>query len=576
MMHLERVEAVRYGELAGELLDGLGPRLNVVLGRNEAGKSTFTSLVRHILYGFPRGRTVERQYLPPTGDQRVGRLVFADGEQRWTIERVEGAHGGEAVVHGPQGEEPADVLLGSLTRGVSAATFAAVFGFSLEQLSDPKSLDDIGSRLYATAAGLGADPNDVLAALRGEADELWAPRARTRLIHTLNSELRELRERRRKVEESAERYRADREQRAEVAAELGNLERAVAAARSDEDCLTALLGEARRLAERAREAEEGEVEHRLAAEALQRDAAAAEVDEALLERTEAIERLSARCELFRSEIEQMRREAERLQALEAEERRMVDELGEGWSLDNALAVRLDLDLEALVEAAEERLGEARRHRDESERRAVEAEAEHAEALAQALRRSFEVGVADDGRAPEEVGVRLLGADRLLALGGEVAHRSIYRVPAAASFLIAVALAIAGLVVGDRWLVAAAVLPAALAAGLLVWPLIGRSGRSPETAALLRRLGLDELPPPGALLELKNRLEECRRLWSSAEQLGRTADARRRTAGDAAAAFEAAREEWSEWLLTRGLATTSNQPESVRRVLARLHELRDAV
>lgn len=574
-MHLERIEAVRYGELAGEALEGLGPRLNVVLGRNEAGKSSFTSLVRHILYGFPRGRTVERQYLPPTGDQRVGRLVFADGGQRWTVERVEGAHGGEAVVHGPQGEEPADAFLESLTRGVSAGTFAAVFGFSLEQLSDPKSLDDIGSRLYATAAGLGADPNGVLTALRAEADELWAPRARTRVLQNLNSELRELRERRRKVEDGAERYRADRELRAEVAAELESLDRDVAAARRDEDRLAALLGEARRLAERAREVEEAEVEHRLAAEALRRDAGAAEVDEPLLEKAEAIEALGARCELFRSEVEQMRRDAERLRALDAQARRTLDDLGDGWSLEKALAVRLDLDLEDRVEAAEGRLAEARRHRDESERRAAEAEAEGDEAAAEARRRSRAVGVADDGGAPDEVGVRLQAVDRLLALGGGTADRSAHRVPAVASFLIAAALAAAGLAVDDRWLVIAAALPAALAAGLLLWPLIVRPGPSKETAALLRLLGVDDVPAPGALLGLKNRLEECRRLWTSAEQLGRAADARRRAADEAAAAFEGARETWSAWLLERGLATASNQPESVRRVLARLRELRDA-
>lgn len=62
-MYLKRLEAVRYGELEGAVLGDLQPGLNLCHGPNEAGKSTFTSLIRHVLYGFPRGRVVERLYL---------------------------------------------------------------------------------------------------------------------------------------------------------------------------------------------------------------------------------------------------------------------------------------------------------------------------------------------------------------------------------------------------------------------------------------------------------------------------------------------------------------------------------
>jgi len=67
-MFLQRVEAVRYGELSEVVLGPFGGGLNIVVGRNEAGKSSFTSLVRHVLFGFPRGRTTERLYQPTSGD----------------------------------------------------------------------------------------------------------------------------------------------------------------------------------------------------------------------------------------------------------------------------------------------------------------------------------------------------------------------------------------------------------------------------------------------------------------------------------------------------------------------------
>ncbi len=60
-MRLTAIEAVRYGALEGECLSGLSEGLTVVLGPNESGKSTMTALTRHVLYGYPDGRSKERR-----------------------------------------------------------------------------------------------------------------------------------------------------------------------------------------------------------------------------------------------------------------------------------------------------------------------------------------------------------------------------------------------------------------------------------------------------------------------------------------------------------------------------------
>ena len=73
-MRLTAIEAVRYGALEGECLSGLSDGLTVVLGPNESGKSTMTALTRHVLYGYPDGRSKERGYEPLAG-ARVARLV---------------------------------------------------------------------------------------------------------------------------------------------------------------------------------------------------------------------------------------------------------------------------------------------------------------------------------------------------------------------------------------------------------------------------------------------------------------------------------------------------------------------
>jgi uncharacterized protein YhaN len=359
-MYLRMVEAVRYGELTEVGLGPFGGGLNLVVGRNEAGKSSFTALVRHVLFGFPRGRTTERLYQPTSGDQRVGRLVFSDDGADWVVERTEGVHGGDAVVHGPRGEEPVEAFLEPLTSSVSAAVYRTVFGFSLEELSDLGSLAEIQSRLYATTTGLGVNPHDVLGQLQSLSDEQWAPRARTRKIHTLNNELRSIRDERRRLQEMAERYRTDREHRTVVARELDAADMALAAARKEEEKLAALLAEGRRLEERIRADEDAADEHRLAADRARREADSLEVDTGLLDRAEAIERLGARCELFRAEAEQLHRDEVQLKEFETDLRRRVADMGEGWTVDTPTAYKLDLDLENRLDEEGERIREARR------------------------------------------------------------------------------------------------------------------------------------------------------------------------------------------------------------------------
>ena len=116
-MKLTRIDALRYGGLENACLSGFGEGLTVVLGPNESGKSTFTTLARHVLYGFPDGRAKVRQYRPRSGD-RAGRLVFGDDTGEWAIERVDGKKGGALSVTTLSGVDRPG-LLSELVGGVS-------------------------------------------------------------------------------------------------------------------------------------------------------------------------------------------------------------------------------------------------------------------------------------------------------------------------------------------------------------------------------------------------------------------------------------------------------------------------
>lgn len=572
-MYLKRIEAVRYGEFEGAAIGDLKPGLNLCHGPNEAGKSTFTSLIRHVLYGFPRGRVVERLYLPPAGDNRVGRLVFSGGSGDVIFERTEGVRGGEVEVSDPGGEKPGGTSVESITAGVGAGVFRTVFGFSLEELSDVGSLADIQSRLYATTAGLQANPYDVLEDLRQHADALWAPRARTKLLHTLEKELRQMREERRAVDEVAERYRADRARRDEVAHKLEQIEEALRAARVDEERVSALLGQGRALEEKIEESDERATGAGLEAERAHREASALEVDGKLLADAKAIEKLGARFELFRSEVEQLRRDDDRLREVHRDLQRRARDMGENFSLDEASDVHFDLDLENHLAEAEERIQKIRLERDAAAVRAREAVDEHREASTAASEKSRELGLGADESARDAVGVRMAAVDRLLAIGAGETRARLIDLPVVASAVIALVTLAAGLLLPDRHLVWSAALPALLAIALAVRNRLRISRAPTEIASLVSILEIKDKPTPARLVDIRSRLEGARQLWATERQLGRKAAAQQKA--EQAAAEQADREwaEWLEWLERHNLQTPSGQPDSVRRVMRLLRDLR---
>lgn len=572
-MYLKRVEAVRYGEFEGAVLGELVPGLNLCYGPNEAGKSTFTSLIRHVLYGFPRGRVVERLYLPPAGDNRCGRLVFAGEDGDVVIERTEGVHGGQVTVSSASGRATGSEPLDPITAGVSSGVFQTVFGFSLEELSDMSSLEGIQSRLYATTAGLKVNPYDVVENLRQSADVLWAPRARTRTLHILAKELRQVREERRGAEEVAERYRTDRARRDEVAAELGVIEEGLRAARLESERLSALLGEGRRFEEKISESREIAEKSGLEADRMHREADAIDVDDDLLGKAEAIERLGTRFELFRSEVAQLRRDHERLQELQRDLQRRARDMGESFSLDEASDVHFDLELENHLAEAEQRIQKLLLEREAAARNAREAESEHREAQAAAATRSREMGLGNDADVRDVIGIRMATADRLLTIGGAPASDPVGWLPAVGAAVIAAVIVVAGVVLGDRHLLWAALLPALLAGALLVRSRLGRGKVPAEVASLAAALGFDEVPTPARLVEIRSRLEGVRQLWATEHQLARKAQALKTAELAAVEAHESEWAEWLAWLERHNLQTASGQPESARRMMRLLRDLR---
>ena len=167
------------------------PGLTVLLGDNEAGKTTLLAFVRAMLFGFEVNR-----YPALSGGRRGGVLdvVTAEG-RRYRIERY-GERGGEGklVVRDDTGEERPAAQLTRLLHGVESAVYRNVFAFRLEELTEFRGLTegDIASRIYG--AGLGTGGASALAIeerMRREAGDSFKSGGQNPIINQLLKQLEE-------------------------------------------------------------------------------------------------------------------------------------------------------------------------------------------------------------------------------------------------------------------------------------------------------------------------------------------------------------------------------------------------
>ena len=135
---------------------GLSPRLTVIHGPNEAGKSTLLDFIRTVLFGFAV-RERDRRYQPLAGGRHGGRLeLLDDDDQAYVIERYAGRGGGTLTVSAEDGRPLEPLTLQRVLGHASAPLFNNVFAFNLDQLRDVTALQEAGVTDSIYSAGVGA------------------------------------------------------------------------------------------------------------------------------------------------------------------------------------------------------------------------------------------------------------------------------------------------------------------------------------------------------------------------------------------------------------------------------------
>lgn len=186
-MYLKTLTLFGFGQFHDRTFD-LERGLNVLVGPNEAGKSTLTQFITAIFFGFPTKKHPELRYEPLDGSRFGGAITFVQDATQYQVTRVDGPRGGTVTLRNLtlDLELPASQLA-KLLAPVDAQLFQNVYALNEMRLGQvfQASKQDLTTHLQHVGA-VGSD--DWLAQakrLDQRAEETYKPQGRKPLLNDL-------------------------------------------------------------------------------------------------------------------------------------------------------------------------------------------------------------------------------------------------------------------------------------------------------------------------------------------------------------------------------------------------------
>jgi uncharacterized protein YhaN len=175
-MRIDRLDLIKFGKFTGRAIDfPVAERdFHVIVGPNEAGKSTVRAAILDLLYGIPKNTS--HAFIHAMPELRLGGLIKHDGAAL-EFARVKG---NKQTLRGAADSVLADGALDAFLGATDRDFFSQMFGLNHERLvkggdSILSASDDLGQILFQSAAGIG-NLGAVRESLEAEADKLWSKR----------------------------------------------------------------------------------------------------------------------------------------------------------------------------------------------------------------------------------------------------------------------------------------------------------------------------------------------------------------------------------------------------------------
>ena len=193
-MRLNRLTIYGFGKFHDRTFQ-LTAGLNVLLGPNEAGKSTLTQFIGAIFFGFPTKKHPELRYEPLDGSRFGGEIAFTLAGTDYLLSRVDGPRGGKVTLRNttldltlpaatlPRLMAPVDAQLFKNVYAMNEPQLGTVFAASKQELVDRlRHVGAVGSDFWLHQARQ----------LDRAADEVYKPQGRKPALNQLLQEHAEL------------------------------------------------------------------------------------------------------------------------------------------------------------------------------------------------------------------------------------------------------------------------------------------------------------------------------------------------------------------------------------------------
>lgn len=144
-----------YGAFSQRDVGPFKPGLNVVYGPNESGKTTVSSLIGGVLFGWGDARSGRNVYKPRNAE-RSGALVFASSDGSEADLRLTRVRNAEGIQEGSDSPVLVDI---------DRKTYESIFSFDSDELRSLGRTSDITARLLTAGSGTAVSPAEALGAI---------------------------------------------------------------------------------------------------------------------------------------------------------------------------------------------------------------------------------------------------------------------------------------------------------------------------------------------------------------------------------------------------------------------------
>ncbi|MGI4814922.1 MAG: AAA family ATPase [Janthinobacterium lividum] len=187
-MRFDRLDLISYGKFTHHSLE-LPPAerdFHVIVGPNEAGKSTVRAAILDLLYGIPKNTV--HAFLHEMSDMRLGARIAHQGQ----VLEFQRLKGNKQTLRDAAGQALPDGALTPYLETTDKDFFAQMFGLDHERLvagghSILSASNDLGQMLFQSAAGIGS-LGAVREALEAEAEKLWSRRRSSERLYYIASD----------------------------------------------------------------------------------------------------------------------------------------------------------------------------------------------------------------------------------------------------------------------------------------------------------------------------------------------------------------------------------------------------